>query len=105
MNHSQTLLTDLKAAHGDISDYRVAQILGLRPQAISKVKCNRNHFSDVTVVKIANELGVNPVEAVAKVHLDDETCPIKRQLWEQILGETKVAESLGISGFQHAVVA
>ena len=98
MNFSQTLLTELKAAYGGVTDYRAAKNLGVTPQTLSRVKCNHVQFSEETTIKIAHEIGVSPVEAVAMLHLETETSPLKRELWQQILDNHRIAQALDISG-------
>lgn len=96
MNFSQMLLTELKAAHGGVTDYRASKILGVTTQTISKVKCNKSQFSDETAIKIAHKLGSSPVEVVARLHLDRETSPLKRELWQQILDNYKIVQQVDI---------
>lgn len=54
----------LKHKHNNCSDYRVAKILGLTQQGVSGLMLGKNVMSDVTAVKIAQELELSPLLVV-----------------------------------------
>jgi len=84
MNYAQQLLTRLKAAHGGASDYRIAQILEISSQSVGKVTNGHNGFSDVTLNKIAQELGENPMLVIADYHITTQDFPGMNNVWEHM---------------------
>jgi len=85
MNYAQKLLTRLKAQHDGCSDYRAAQILEISPASISLVKKGRNGFSDLTINKIAQELGENPMKVIGQYHLETQDFPSMNNVWESMV--------------------
>lgn len=90
MNYSQKLLTWLKAANDGASDYRAAKIIGVTPQAVSHVRAQNRQFSDKTAVRIAQELKLDPIKVIARLHIDSESCHQTRQVWEEIIKLTEI---------------
>lgn len=84
MNNAQQLLTRLKAIHGGASDYRIAQILEISSQSVGRVTNGHNGFSDVTLNKIAQELGENPMLVIADYHLATQDFPSMNNIWEHM---------------------
>lgn len=85
MNYAQKLLTRLKAHHDGCSDYRAAQILEITPSSISLIKKGRNGFSDLTINKIAQELGENPMKLIGQYHLETQDFPGMNNVWEAMV--------------------
>lgn len=92
MNYCQTLLTRLKATQDGCSDYRVAKLLEITPQAISKVKTKGSSFSDQTIVNIAHLLRENPIILVAENHLELNDVPNMREFWQEVLDQARMTE-------------
>lgn len=84
MNYHQELLTRLRATFDGASDYRLAKQLEITPQAIYHVKNHGKTFSDVTLNKIAQLLGENPMLIIADSHLATQDFPSMNNVWEHI---------------------
>lgn len=105
MNFSQKLLTELKEAHGLPSDYKAGLVLGISKQTISNVNIGRNQFSDPTLVKIANILGLDPIKTVANKHIETEESEEMRLFWGQVLHDHETATAPEIPDIQAEKVA
>mgnify|MGYP000678134012 CR=1 FL=1 len=105
MNSSQRLLTELKAAHGLPSDYKAAKFLEVTHQSISGINTGRSQFSDENLVKIAHLLNLDPVETLAKVHIETAKSHKMRQVWEGILENAHLATIRASRGIQADQVA
>ncbi len=93
MNHSQRLLTKLKALHDGCSDYKAAKILEISNQSVYKVKNTGTSFSDETLTRLCNLVGENPVIVVAENALEMDYFPNMRQFWSEVLANAKELES------------
>jgi predicted transcriptional regulator len=76
-----------KARHlqGDVSDYRIAKLLGIKPSLISTYRHTPTKPSNPVVMRLAELSGVDPAEAVAAVNLERATTPEDREVWEIML--------------------
>lgn len=70
---------------GDVSDYRIAQLLGLKPQHISTYRNTPTKPSNPVAMRLAELAGVDPTEAVLWVNLERATTPEDREVWEIML--------------------
>lgn len=104
MNYSQKLLTELKAVHGLPSDGRAAALLGLSKQSISNIVQGRRQFCDESLIKIAKAMEKDPIEVLAEKYMQGESVP-QRLVWEKILDNAKIAQSLELLGLQPSKVA
>ena len=59
MTNTKELLTLLKAHYGGVSDYRLAKILEVSPQAVSKWKMGNHAFRDDMAIKVAETMGLD----------------------------------------------
>lgn len=79
-------LLDLARHHqGDVSDYRISQLLGLTPKHVSNYRVGRSRPENPIAMRLAELAGVDPVEAVAAVNIERATSPEQRAVWEAIL--------------------
>ncbi len=100
MTFSQHLLNRLKAAYDGASDYRIAKILGVTHQCVSHVNTGRNGFNDENLIKIADLLGENRVNIVARAHISDDSSHDIRMLWGEILRLSDAAHQSNVIEFK-----
>lgn len=105
MTYSLDLLTRLKAKRDGASDYAIAKELGIATQTFTKVRSNKRQFSDEIGIKFAHALDLNPIEVVARLHIEKETSPLLTVLWHEILEETIAVERLVKEGVRVTDVA
>jgi plasmid maintenance system antidote protein VapI len=84
MTISQSLLSDLKAKRGGISDYRAAKILECTTSNISMIKSGRTGFGETRVIQIAKELGLDPKVALIKRLIEQAKTDEMREVLEEI---------------------
>lgn len=79
------LLDRAKAAAGNVTDYRLAKILGLNPNAVSNYRTGRSSPVNPVAMRLGELAGVDPMEAVAAVNLERCRTPEDREVWEAML--------------------
>lgn len=78
------LLDELKSLNNNASDYRAAQIIGVKPQTVSKWRTQGSIPDDDTAVRVADALGVQPEYVLACVHAERCKTPQARSAWLHI---------------------
>ena len=79
-------LIDLaKHRQGDVTDYRISKLLGLRPSHVSGYRSGRSLPSNPIAMRLGELAGVDPVEAATVVNLERATTPEDREFWESVL--------------------
>lgn len=92
MTYTKTLISQIKKHIDKDSDYAVAKALGISPQHMTKYK-NGTQFGDDMALKVSEMLGLNPLEVLSNLHLEqckDEYKP----LWEQLRKKAGKVENL-----------
>ncbi|WP_076887767.1 DUF3693 domain-containing protein [Burkholderia pseudomallei] len=86
------------------SDYAVAKALGLTRAAVSKQRLGHSVFDDTTALRVAEILGVNPMEVISAANAerarDEETRRLWERAWGKVTGATAVvaiAAGIGLS--------
>lgn len=79
------LLDRAKAAAGDVSDYRIAQLLGVPRATVSGYRRGVSRPENPIAMRLAELCGLDPVEVVASVNLERAKSETDRELWEMIL--------------------
>lgn len=74
-----------KHKQGDVTDYRLSKLLGLKPQQISGYRNRGIGPSNPTAMRLGELAGIDPLKAVALVNLDRSTAPEDREVWEMML--------------------
>ena len=85
LTYCQRLIERLRAAQDGATDYRLAQLLEITPQAIYQVKNKGTMFSDLTLNKIAQLLGENPMKLIGQSHLETQDFPGMNNVWEAMV--------------------
>jgi predicted transcriptional regulator len=79
------------------SDYATAKALGVTPSTVSKYRLLKSAPDDLVCARIAEILGVEPMEVIAAVHGERSTEPKARALWESIWGKAVGATALSLT--------
>lgn len=86
------------------SDYAVAKALGLTRAAVSKQRLGHSVFDDTTALRVAEILGVDPMEVISAANAerarDEETRRLWERAWGKVTGATAVvviAAGIGLS--------
>lgn len=78
------LLTAVKKAAGISSDYELAHLLGVTPQAVSNWRRGISYLDDFVAVRVAEILKCPALHALAVVHAERANRPEVAQVWQQI---------------------
>lgn len=104
---TKRLLTELKAANGGASDYRVAKLLGVSKQNVSAWQNGRAYMSDSVGIRAAMLLGLDPDMVLIELHIEREkghdTSPIWKSIKER-LGKAAMPVVVGFAGYGLAVL-
>ena len=98
MNFTQELLTELKAAKGLPSDNQLSKYLGVTKQAVSRYQSGKMNLGQETAYKVANGLGKDPIQVVAKLELEGAKSNEARHIWTRILDMSKTMPALALLG-------
>ncbi|AYX28118.1 helix-turn-helix domain-containing protein [Burkholderia pseudomallei] len=86
------------------SDYAVAKALGLTRAAVSKQRLGHSVFDDTTALRVAEILGVDPMEVISAANAerarDEETRRLWERAWGKVTGATAavaIAAGIGLS--------
>jgi predicted transcriptional regulator len=84
-------LDEVRAKHGLRSDYALAKVLNATRSGISSYRVGRTSFDNMTAAKVADLLGINPMEVIAAINHEraksDETRAFWTSLWEKSGGK------------------
>jgi hypothetical protein len=78
------------------SDYATAKALSVTPSTVSRYRLLKAAPDDLVCARIAEILGVEPMEVIAAVHFERSTEPKARALWESIWGKAVGAIALNL---------
>lgn len=79
------LLDLAKARAGDVSDYRIAKMLGVPPGTVSNYRVGRSRPENPIAMRLAELCGLDVVEVVAWVQLERAKSDLDRELWQLVL--------------------
>jgi predicted transcriptional regulator len=74
-----------KKQAGDVTDYRLAKILGISHSTVSSYQNGRSKPENPVAMRLAELAGIDPVAAMAAVNIERATSDGDRQAWELIL--------------------
>ncbi|MBY4945092.1 hypothetical protein K6V92_00440 [Cupriavidus respiraculi] len=63
------------------SDYAIAKALGVTRAAVSSYRNQRTFFDDLTAVRVAEILGLNPMEVIAAANRERAKSEDARRVW------------------------
>jgi transcriptional regulator with XRE-family HTH domain len=84
LNTTIGFLDALKALNGGASDYKIAKLLGVTHQTVSKWRIGKDFFGDSTAIRVANMLGIDPKYVVACAHAERAKEPEEKTIWQGI---------------------
>jgi transcriptional regulator with XRE-family HTH domain len=73
------------------SDYATAKALGVTRAAVSRWRLCKATPDDLTCAKIAEILGIEPIEVIAAINFERSTDEHARAVWESIWGKAAAA--------------
>lgn len=85
MKTSRDYIDELKQKLAIKSDYEIAKELGISFQSVSFYRLGKRALDDYTASRIADELGIEPMQIVAAANLEREKCEKKRGYWLKML--------------------
>lgn len=89
MSVTRDLLEALKSSQGGCSDYRLAQLLCVAQQTISKYQKEQCPISAEKVILACDIAGFDPIEWLLKLQAERAKSDAERELWEQV--QTRMA--------------
>lgn len=93
-------LDELKARNGGASDYAIAKVLGITHQCISRYRVGKDYFGDLTAIRVAELLEINPAIVVSAVHAERSKSEQEKAVWREIfekLGGVAASVVIGIA--------
>lgn len=87
------LLDLARHRQGDVTDYRIAKLLGISTQNVSNYRTGRAMPINRVAMRLAELAGVDPLQAVAAVNLERSTTPEDRELWSAMLERVSHAKA------------
>ena len=84
MNTTNDYLNAVKAKTGAPSDYALAKKLELTRSAISKYRNLNTGFDNLTALKVASILEIDPMIVISSVSLEKAKTPTEKQLWKTV---------------------
>lgn len=94
MSHTIELIEKFKAAKGLDSDYAAAKALGLNPNRISNYRCGVSHADDKMAVVLADALGLDRLETIARINGDRAKDSESRAFWRKVAKQVSSAAAL-----------
>lgn len=84
MNSTRNYLEKVKEKQNLNSDWALARFLGITPQAMTKIR-KGGSLNDYTALKVAEALGINPLEVIATANREKAKGAEEKAAWERIL--------------------
>ena len=91
MSYTTDLLDQFKTKNELDSDYAAAKALGLRPNRLSNYRTGVSHADDKTAVILADALGLDRLQTIARVNMDRSRDSKERAFWRHIAAAAAVA--------------
>jgi transcriptional regulator with XRE-family HTH domain len=85
MSVSITLLDALKASQGNVSDYKAAQLLGVKQPTMSQYRNGRCPLSPEKVIIACELAGLNASEWLLRLQLERAKCDKEKSIWNDLL--------------------
>jgi transcriptional regulator with XRE-family HTH domain len=89
-------IEEAKEKLGVSSDYAIAKKLGISRQAFSQYKHGERIIDDYTAAKLAEVLGVEPIEVIAAANAEREKDSAKVEFWRRLAGGRQAAGLAGV---------
>ena len=85
MSVSIELLDALKAFNGGCSDYKAAQLIGVRQQTMSQYRSERCPLSAEKVLLICEMIGFDAVDWLLRYHRERAKCDKEKAVFDSVL--------------------
>lgn len=82
MKTTRDYMTDAKDVLGITSDRQMAKWLGIAPSALSHYKTGFRTIDNYAATRIAEALGINPMQVIAVAEMERERDEGRRKFWE-----------------------
>lgn len=82
----------LRRRCGNASDYRIAQMLGVRPSAISHWRAGRSEVAPEIGIRLAKLLEIDPAIILCRVEAARAKCPAVAAVWMRLALEAELAQ-------------
>lgn len=79
------------------SDYAAAKALGVTRAAVSRYRNGLGTFDDLTAARVAQILGVEPIEVIAATNFERSSDDRAREVWGAIWGKAAGAIALSLT--------
>lgn len=79
------LIEIAKQRQGDVSDYRLAKILGIHPNAICNYRAGRSVPVNPVAMRLGELCGLDSAKVVAWVNLERASSETEREVWQMLL--------------------
>ena len=89
MKSTIELLDLAKHAQGDISDYRIAQILGVSQPTVSAYRIGRAYPSNPIAARLAELAGLDPEAAICWVNIERARDETEAKTWLRVLSRVE----------------
>lgn len=97
MKSTEQYLDEVKTRLELPSDYAIAKALGVTRAAVSSYRTGRSMPDDLVCARIADVLGVEPMEVIAAINYQRSKSDDARHLWEGIWGKAAGAIALSLT--------
>ncbi|HEY0955930.1 MAG TPA: hypothetical protein VGE36_14295 [Roseateles sp.] len=87
------LLDAARRHQGDVTDYRIAKILGVPQATVSNYRTGRTKPINSIAMRLAELAGFDPVEAMVAVNLERADTPEDREAWEMVMARVSAPKS------------
>jgi hypothetical protein len=78
------------------SDYATAKVLGVTTAAVSRYRNGLGGFDDLTAAKVAEALGVEPIEVISACNFERAKDDRTKAIWEGVWGKAAGAIAAGL---------
>lgn len=85
MSVTRELLDMLKATDGGISDYRVAKIIGVTQQTMTKYNKEQLTLSPERILLACKYLDKDPYFWLLKLQIERAKCDAEKEVWQEAL--------------------
>ena len=84
MKSTLEFIEDVKARYCLPSDYAIAKKLGVVKQSVSNYRNHKTTFDDMTALRVASLLEIEPSVVVASCHAERAKTPEEKTVWTTI---------------------
>lgn len=74
-------LDAIRAKHGLTSDYQLAKLMDIRQSTISGYRAGRSHLDDLMSLKVADLLGIDPMEVISAANAERAKTQAVKEVW------------------------